>query len=90
MVSGIYRCCTISGYYSSFQEYQNCSVAGDATVDLASEPAEPAPASKHSRDMKKDKQPGEYASSKMKRTASHIDASKTFLALIGILLTALY
>jgi hypothetical protein len=29
--------------------------------------------------MEKDKQPGEYASSKMKRTASHIDASKTFL-----------
>jgi hypothetical protein len=60
-------------------------VVGDAAVDPASEPAEPAepaepvPASKHSRDVEKDKQPGEYAPSEMKRTASHINASKTFL-----------
>jgi hypothetical protein len=52
---------------------------GDAAVNPASEPAEPAPASKHSCNGEKDKQAEEYASSEMKRTTSPINASKTFL-----------
>jgi hypothetical protein len=59
---------------------------GDAAVDPTSGPADPAPASKHSRDMEKDRQSGVYASSEMKRTSSPINASETFLPTHRLLL----
>jgi hypothetical protein len=56
------------------QGYQNCPVVRDDTVHPASEPSEPAPASKHSGDKRKE-QPRECASCDPGETASNINAS---------------
>ena len=79
IVSGMYKFCTIGGYYWSSQGYQNCPVVGDDTIDTVSEPAKPAPASKQSGDGRKDEQPDECASRETRGTASRINASKTLL-----------
>ncbi|KAI1686828.1 hypothetical protein KJE20_00005 [Pyrenophora tritici-repentis] len=62
-----------------YQGYQNCPVVRDDTVYPASEPAEPARASKQSGDKKNDEQLGECASRETRGTASYINASKIIL-----------
>ncbi|KAI1560522.1 hypothetical protein PtrEW13061_012278, partial [Pyrenophora tritici-repentis] len=57
-----------------YQGYQNCPVVRDDTVYPASEPAEPARASKQSGDKKNNEQLGECASRETRGTASYINA----------------